>query len=226
MVKARTSTTYTEPSTLQKPYLSFGFGEAKKLYSKPFTYFPGQTIAGFTPEQIKAQSLATQRALTGSPEITAGSQELRGILSGKYLTPQSNPYLPYYTQRAFEETLPQMDTSAVQAGRYGSGAWAEMKGRTMADITSNIYGGAYESERQRMMNALQYAPAYSEAAWGDIERLASVGAEKQEMEQALINEQITRHEFEQMEPWERLANYMNMISGDMGGVTTSYQRGK
>lgn len=226
MAKTKTSTTYTEPSTFQKPYLSYGFSEAKKLYGKPIQYYPGQTIAGFSPEQLQAQALATQRALAGSPEIAAGSQELRGILSGKYLTPESNPYLSYYVQRAYETALPELDTTAIQAGRYGSGAWGQAKGRTMADIASNIYGGAYQQERQAMLQALGLAPAYSEAAWGDISRLAEVGAEKQEMEQALINEQIARHEFEQMEPWERLANYLNMISGEMGGVTTSYTRGK
>lgn len=226
MAKTKTSTTYTEPSTFQKPYLSYGFSEARKLYGQPIQYFPGKTIAGFSPEQLQAQTLATQRALAGSPEIAAGSQELRGILSGKYLTPESNPYLGYYVSRAYESALPQLDTTAIQAGRYGSGAWGLAKGRTMADIASEIYGSAYQQERQNMLQALNLAPAFSEAAWGDISRLAEVGAEKQQMEQALINEQIARHEFEQMEPWERLANYLNMISGEMGGVTTSYTRGK
>lgn len=222
---SKTATTYTEPSRLQLPYLKMGLFEAQKLYGSPLTYYPGETIAGFTPEQQLAQQLATQRALAGSPLLGAGKSELQATITGQYLTPQSNPYLRHYTQRAFEETLPMIDTSAIQAGRYGSGAWGLMRGRTMADITSNIFGQAYEAERGRQLQALQLAPAYAESEWADISRLAAVGEEKQAMEQARINEEIARHEFGQLEPWQRLANYMNLISGQLGG-TTYAKRGK
>ncbi len=225
MAKTKTAITRTEPSEFQLPYLKTGFDMASGLLGRPFSYYPGTTIAPFSSEQLLAQSLGTQRALAGSPLTEAGKAELLGILGGKYLSPESNPYLSAYVQRGFEETLPQLDTSAVSAGRYGSGAWGQAKGRAMADIASNIYGQAYEAERGRQMAGLQIAPTYSELDWADISRLSSIGAEKQAMEQALINENIERFEFGQMEPWQRLANYLNLVSGQMGGTTYS-TRGK
>lgn len=226
MSKTSSATTTVEPSLLQQPYLKFGLGESKRLYGTPLQYYPGQTIAGFTPEQLQAQSMGILRATQGSPLIAGGQSELASIISGKYVSPTSNPYLGFYTQKAFEEALPQLDTSAIQAGRYGSGAWGLAKGRTMADITSNIYGQAYQTERERQLQALQLAPTYAEQDWADIARLAAIGEEKQAMEQANINEAIERFQFGQLEPWERLANYMNLISGNLGGTTTAYTRGK
>lgn len=226
MSKSSTAITRTEPSLLQMPYLSQALSQARKLYGTPLTYFPGSTIAGFTSEQQLAHNLGIQRALAGSPLISGGQAELGSIIGGRYLTPGSNPYLSAYTERAFEETLPQLDTSAIQAGRYGGGAWGLAKGRTMADITSNIYGQAYESERGRQLQALQLAPTYAEQDWANIGRLAAIGGEKQAMEQAAINEAIERFQFGQLEPWERLANYMNLISGNLGGQTYAYTRGK
>jgi len=224
MSKSR-GTTEVQPWSGQQPYIKTGLSEALKLYQVPMSFFPGSTIADFTATQRQAQELMRQRALAGSPEIAAGSAELRSILGGKYLTPESNPYLSYYTKRAFEEALPQLDTSAIAAGRYGSGAWGLAKGRTMADLAGNIYGQAYEAERQRQLQAAQLAPAYSEAAWGDLARLAAVGEEQQRMEQAKINEAMERWQFGQLEPWTRLANYFNLIGGQYGGTTTS-MRGK
>lgn len=189
-----TSSTTTQPWAGQQPHLQDVMDIAKKTYAGgfydsmgkwneapggPISYYPGQTIAGFTPEQKAAQNLATQRAgeLTPVFESTANiattapttpdylmktiegagfnTPTIQGkyfdtpTIRGDYLSPKSNPYLSHYVQKAYEETLPALDTTAMQAGRYGSEPWALLKGRTQADIVSNIYGGAYESERAR-----------------------------------------------------------------------------
>lgn len=212
----------------QQPYLLGAFQEAARLYDKPIQYYPGQTVAGFAPEQRTAQSLATNRALLGSPLLGASQQYVYDTTMGKYLTPESNPYLKHYTERAFEETLPQLDTSAIQAGRYGSGAWGQMKGRTMADIQSNIYGQAYETDRERQERAAGMGPGMAREDYYDIGQLAAVGEEKQAMDQALKDAEVKKWEFEQMQPWERLSMYINAVTGDYGGTTTSTskRRGK
>ena len=205
-------------------------------------YFPGSTVAGFVPEQNTAQNLIMNRAREGSPLLTSAQNQnkLTGeggylntdTISGKYINSNTNPYLAGYVQKAYETSLPQVDTSAIQAGRYGSDAWANMKGRTMADISSNIYGNAYTTERQmqenayqdernRMMQAIQNSPTLAQADYYDLDRMAQVGAEKQAMNQSLIDAAREKWEFEQMEPWKRLAMYNNILSGGMGGVSQS-----
>jgi hypothetical protein len=54
----------------------------------------------------------------------------------------------------------------------------------------------------------------------EVGMLATVGAEKQAMEQALFDEARAKWGFEQMEPWQRLGMYSDLVSGDFGG--TSY----
>jgi len=222
----QTSTTTTKPAEWQMPYLSYGASEAQKLYGRPLLYYPGSTIAGFTPTQLQAQGLLKARSLGGSPVTVAAQSELARTLSGGYLSPESNPYLAGYVQKGLESVLPSLDTSAVAAGRYGSGAWGQMRGRAAADVASNIYGQAYESERNRQAGALQLAPGIAEMDVSDLLRLGAVGSEEQAMEQAKIDEAMNRWEFGQMEPWQRLTNLINLVSGDYGGVSTAVARGK
>lgn len=222
---SQTSETRTDVPEWMRPYSIDILERAKELSTTPLGYYPGETVAGFTPEQIKAQELIAQRALAGSPLVRTAQGGIQETMEGKYLTPESNPYLSAYVQRGFEETLPQMDTSAIQAGRYGSGAWGEMRGRAMADIASNIYGAAYEAERGRQMEAYRLAPELSLMDYADLEKLAGVGSQKQELEQKKIDEAIKKWEFEQMEPWQRLYLYGGFLPSDFGGVSTTQIRG-
>ncbi len=215
------STTRTEIPAWQVPYMQFMMSEAQRQYHTPLTYYQGTTIAPFTQEQKTAQQLQTMRALYGSPIESAAQQQILKTVSGEYVTPENNPYLRHYVQKGFENVVPQINTSATQAGRYGSNAWSQLMGRAMGETVAGIYAPAYESERQRQMQAIQLAPAIAQIDYENISKLAQVGAEKQQMEQALINEAIQRHQFAQMEPWQRLFMLAPLVSAQVGGTTVS-----
>ncbi len=215
------STTKTEIPKWQVPYMQFMMSEAKNQYGTPLTYYQGNTIAPFSEEQRQAQSLQAQRALYGSPLEREAQSQLLATVSGQYLSPDSNPYLPFFVQKGFEQVVPHVNTTATQAGRYGSDAWGQLLGRAMGETVAGIYAPAYESERQRQIQALQLAPSMAQIDYENIARLAQVGAEKQQMEQALINESIQRHQFEQMEPWQRLFMLAPLVSAQVGGTTVS-----
>ena len=184
------------------------------------SYFPDATVAGFTPEQIEAQNLILNRAREGSPLVAASQGYLEDVISGKYLQ-DNNPYLDYYVNRAYENALPQWRTTATQAGRYGSDAWARGQAQTMADLASQIYGGAYGAERGLQQQAASIAPDVAREDYFDLSQMAKVGAEKQAMEQALIDAAREKWEFEQLAPWKELAMMANLISGDVGGTAIS-----
>ena len=82
--------------------------------------------------------------------------------AGKYLSPESNPWLKASYDRAAENILPEIDTSAIQSGRYGGSSWALRKGRAEADLAAGIYGPAYEQERNRQFGAQQYLTGLGE----------------------------------------------------------------
>lgn len=194
---------------------------AEGLSNQTMSYYGGNTVAGFSPEQSMAQNLARMRATGGSPLIKGAQGQVGDIIGGKYLTPDSNPWLKSYYEKAAETAMPQIDSAAVNAGRYGSGAWGQMRGRTAGELASGIYGKAYETERDRQMNAMNMAVPLAREDYYDIGKLAAVGEEKQGMEQANIDAEIKKHEFGQQEPWQRLGMYRNLLTGDFGGTTMS-----
>jgi hypothetical protein len=220
---SKKSTTTTEPWGEQKPYLVEGFKEAEQLYETPIQYFPGATTAPVSQEQQQGLSAMATRARTGSP-LLSGAQDLtQRTMAGEFVTPESNPYLQHYVQRGMEQILPQMDSAAIKAGAYGGEAWGLQRGRALGDLSAGIYGPAYEAERQRQVQASQYAPGLAREDYQDPARLMSVGEEKRSQEQEFIDEAMRRFEFEQFEPWERLGMYQQLIGGPYGSDVT--QRG-
>lgn len=220
------SQTESQPWSEQINYLKSLFSEAQNLYNKTMSYYPegwtaADAVASFAPEQQTAQGMVSSRALQGSPLLSAGQQSLQDTLSGNYLSPDTNSYLNYYVQQALENVMPKLDSSAIQSGRYGSGAWGLMKGRTAADVANEIYGQAYKDERQNMIDALKYGIGYSREDYYDPAMLAAVGEEKQSYDQSLIDAALTEHQFNQYADWWKLGQYKDMISGDYGGSSTS-----
>ena len=104
------SRTVSEPWKEQKPYLETGFKEAGKLYGQGSpSYYPGATLAGFTPAQTQAQSAvsnyvtgtrpaalqagaeaATMGQLQGATPFTGG--QMSDLLAGKVDTGANTPY--------------------------------------------------------------------------------------------------------------------------------------
>ena len=77
------STTRTEPWAEQKPYLQQGFTQAAGLYNQGApAFYPGQTLAGFSPAQQMAQQ-STMGYATGprpAAQQAAAAKALRGGL--------------------------------------------------------------------------------------------------------------------------------------------------
>jgi hypothetical protein len=229
------STTYTEPPAWLNQYMPKVAEKGWKLEQQnPMTYYSGDTVAGFTPEQTQAMNLTKERATAGSPLLKTAQTEAQKTLSGQYLSPESNPWLrATYNQgtRALgeqfgEQTMPMLRSSAMGEGAYGGSRHGIAEGmayrglaQSEKDLANQIYGGAYNTERGIMGQTLPQAQGLAEANYNDISRLAAVGEEKQAMSQALIDEQIKRHEYKQLEPWERLGMFTNILSGDFGGTT-------
>lgn len=122
----QTSTQRTEPWRGQQPYLTDIFQQAGNIYygGGP-QYYPGQTVAPFSPQSQLAMDLQTQMALGGDPTL-AGAQQ--------------------WAQQQFG--APQMDPQAI-AG-YGTGMMgqgADLMGQAGTsglglDAASQFAGGA------------------------------------------------------------------------------------
>ena len=224
-----------EPWSGQKPYLENIFGRAESLYQgAPMSYFPGQTYAGFDPATQQALGMAEQRALAGSPLQQAGTEAMRATAAGEMLN--ANPYLDAMYDRAArgvtrqfrEGVAPGLAARMSASGRTGSNAARtamdqaqDTFGRTLSELGTDIYGRAYADERGRQMQAAALAPGMAAADYQDAQQLANVGAAREGLAQAGIDEDIARFNFQQMEPWDRLGRLSSFVQGgNWGGTTT------
>lgn len=154
---------------------------------------PNQNITqGWDMTRAAAMDPTNTQTLTGARDYT------NRVLSGEFLDPTKNLALSQQLQRGLEG-MGSWDTSAVQAGRYGSDAWAAGRGRELADLQGNLYGQGL----QQMTQMAGMAPSIYESQYMPSQKLLALG---QEMENR---------------PWDIYSRGAQMLSGPQGGSTSS-----
>lgn len=160
---------------------------------------------------------------------------LQDTASGGMLN--ANPYLDAMYDRASTKALSSVSGQFGDAGRYGSGFHEYALGDTANRLATDIYGGNYARERQNqlsaantlgglygqergnMMSTMGLSPTLANMDYQDLGQLGAVGAARENQQRQLVQEQVNRQQFAQMEPWQRLALYKGIISGNYGGQT-------
>lgn len=197
------SVTSTDPWPAQQGYLTGGFANASGLHSTMRPFFSGQTYAGFDPIEQEALNLGEQRARGGSPATKAARDYYMGILSGSpeamesMLAPRVGELLPSLQS--------QFNRAGMGASSLARGAEQELVMRELSKLRENA------AEKLMQLGPQEYE---------DIAKLAAVGETKRDMEQKAIDEAMLRHEYAQMEPWDRLRQYMGIITGNYGSTET------
>jgi len=84
----KTTTQESSPWEGQQPFLEDLFAQAQGLYQGgPQQYFPGQTVAPFSPQTMQGMDLMTQRALGGSAQQDQLGQYLSNTMGQQNLDP-------------------------------------------------------------------------------------------------------------------------------------------
>ena len=216
-----TTTTSADPSEFVKPYLSEAFGQAQDLFqSATPNYYPNQTYTDFAPETNAALQLQSARALQGNPLLGSSQNEINNILTGQYLDPTSNPYSTGLYNQIAGDVTSGVQSQFSKAGRLGSGANQEILARELGKVGQQVYGDQYNQERANMVNATSIAPQLAQADYDDITRLGQVGAERETLEQARIQDSLGRFDFEQNKPYFKLREYLASIGSPYAQTTT------
>lgn len=135
------------------------------------TAAPSQYVQ-FDPATSSAMNRYSNLANTTSEVPGYVLDEYRKTIEGKYLSPESNPYIREIANRASLAAANPVHSGFATAGRFGSGAYGNALADATAGTTASIYGNAYEAERQRMaqaqnqggaMTALSNAEGYRQA---------------------------------------------------------------
>lgn len=222
---ATTTTTAIDP-TIQ-PYLSYGLGEAQKLYQAGGPqYYTGQTYV--SPSQTTQAGLQAleQRAMQGSPLVGQAQQQLQGTIGGNYLS--GNPFFQgafapaaQAATQQFQTAIGDIGSAASKAGRYGSGAMGTLQDRASGQLAQSLTNTAgqlayqnYSDERARQQAATMAAPAMAQADYQDIQNLLSAGQAREGYTGQQLQSDIARFNFGQQQPQQNLATFLSSVYGN------------
>jgi hypothetical protein len=237
-----TETTTSEPWSGIQPYLKDIYSEAAGQYEtyRP-QFYPGQTQAGFTPDQLTAQAGIRDFALQGAPTVMNPALSAYQYGTGtSILDVANNPYVQGMARGAVSDVMaglaPEMAnirSGAIQSGGYGGSRQGIAEGTALAGAAdaatraaADIYGQAYGQGLQQQLGTLGMTGDILGAGFAPYTALSASGAEQQAAQQALIQDAMAKYEFEQNLPYTALNQYMSTIGGTQGllgnaGISTA-----
>jgi len=235
-----TQTTSQQLDPTVRPFVEYGLQEAQNLYQAPGpNYYAGQTYVSPSAQTQTALQAAQNRAMAGSPLLPAAQQQQLGTIGGQYLSAGN----PYFTQalagptqqatQAYNDAIARAQSTASQAGRYGSGVSADIQNRaanTLANTLANKYGelaySNYATERGLQNQAALNAPTMAAADYADIQQLMNVGKTAEDYQKTALQADIDRFNYEQQKPYQKLSAYLGAAYGaPMGQVSQTTQSG-
>lgn len=214
----------TAPWKAQQPYLIDIMKRGHQMSYEPLEYYPDATVAERDPYTEAGIRMAASRAMEGSPVTQSARDQAAGTLRGDFLN--ANPHLDETYNQAAERlgeqfkriTMPTLSGRYAGAGRLGSGAYANARGGAVDELgdqlrrlATDIYGGNYQRERGRQIQALTMAPRIAEQDFREAGALQAAGLAREDYAQRVLDDLVARHDFEQMEPWERLQLYQEAV---------------
>lgn len=219
---SKSTTTTTPYSGEYASQLNDFYNLLKQRLNTPAQAYPGQLTTGMTSTQQSATSGLS--ALTNTPALT-------DTISGKYLSPDTNPYLDqYYNQAAqkVSESLGQaydtINSQFANRGLYDSSARREALQRqanqaadTLANIATNIYGNAYNQERANQLNAInQQAGLYGSLfGQGTTEQQTNQNALTAQYQEWLRQQGLDENDI------DRMMQYFGLVKNPSQTTTTS-----
>ncbi len=282
-----TQNVVTTAKPYQSDYLDFGFGEAKNFYNQGAPgYFPGQTVAGFTDEQMQALN-ALQGFTPGSAEgmYNLGNQFMGGagtamntasnIAGGAapqanmMTMDQLNQYQPMINQmvdastrqgmRTYNEQFaPQLNAAAAGSGNLNSSRAGIAQGvaqrgiaenaqnvganavnnlfnqgnsMNMANANLQLNSNAQQLNAANMLGGMAQTGAGLQAQAdalreGGFQTNLNAGTAYQDMNQAQIDADIQKYNYNSNADMNWLSNYLNLVNGQYGQTQTQTANSK
>lgn len=211
----------TVPSWIE-PYLTSTLSSAQGLeQSGGPQYYPGQQVASLTPMQN--QGIGDVQSLSQGPNASTTAQNQNmNIESGQYLNPNTNPYLAGTLNTADQGVQNQISSEFAGSGRNIIGS-APVQSSAMNQLANQIYGGAYQSGMQNMVQASGLAPSIDAGTYAPAQAELSVGNGVQQQNQSQINAAMNQYNYNQQLPENMLSWYSGLIgqnAAPFGGSTS------
>jgi hypothetical protein len=226
--------TIEPPSFLREPLTLAAQQAVEQFQGDPRQFFPESTVVNFSPQTEQALQLQEQRALQGSPLLTAAQEQALQTIQGRGVNPflagavetATNPIF----ERFKEEVLPSLTSNLELSGRTGSGLEDAFRSRALRDFsrtlgeqTGSLAFQSAENEAARQFNALQIAPQLAAQDFANIQALQQVGITREELERQQLQDQIDRFNFGQTVDEQQLNTLIAQLQGVVpaAGTTTT-----
>jgi hypothetical protein len=227
------SSTSTQDIPWELKPLAAAYGQrAMQIGSNPFQAYTGQRFAGLNPTESAGINMIQQRALNGSPIQNQANDTLMQTLQGG----QTNPYLDSMVGKAQQNLVqnynnvirPQQNALQAQSGSFGNTGVMQSIGQqqnqleqNLGDISTQMYGQAYDQDRARQMQALGMAPDYANQQYNDAKQLLGAGALQQQNDQQNLDFNYQQFQDAQNQPYKNLAAMGSPFGQNMGGSSTT-----
>lgn len=197
-----TQTTTNNPSPYIMPYLQYGLDQSKSLYDQG-----GTPVVPFSPYSEQAITGTANRATAGSPVVGAANDYVLKSLQGGFLG--SNPYLDQTFNRAALQTQNQLASQFAGAGRNVDASMG-LRSQQLGDLATQIYGGAYNTDRQLQQQALGSAIPLANQDYVDLAQLRGAGQDVEGLAQEYAGQ-----------PASALNQYLGQIGAIPAGSQTT-----
>lgn len=229
-----TTTQNNNPPAFIQPYLEDAAKQSQNLFqSGGPQYYPGQTVAPFSSQTQQGLTNTQNLAMQGGQLLPAANNTFLSTING---TNGINPFLGSAVQSAAaplfdqfqNQTIPGLQSIFARAG--GTGGSAENAGFDQATTAfgrgvGQIGGSlAYQSaadERRNQLNAAALAPQIDAARYADANKLLGIGSVYDAQNQANINADVNKYNYNQNLPALTLNQYISQLTGEAGRYGTA-----
>ena len=220
-----------------QPYAQGYLQRAQQVADTPYQAYTGETVAGMNPWQTQAYGAMAQRAMNGSPVMSAANSTLQNVIGGGLLN--GNPQLRSQIDAAQGDlarnwnnvAAPSWGTANQRSGSFGNAGLAMAENnarndlqRNMARIGSDMRFQNYNTERGYQQQALGMAPTFAANDYADINALQQAGQQYQAQDQRYLTDAYQRFQQSQQYPQQQLdimGNAIGRAVGNQGTQTTS-----
>lgn len=204
--KSPTMQTSSEVNSTTKPYLASYLKAASNQTMNPDGTLKTGNVAGMTDEQTNALNMIRNNATGGSNLLNAGNRTMEDTVSGKYLDPNTNPYLQATMDKALGSVRGSLG-STFSGQNFGSSAHQQLMNQQSMEAAAPILMQNYQNERGHQMNATANAPNW---AYDPANRLLQAGEYAQNQNQMQLDA-----------PAKQLGLLQSAVGTGMGGGSTT-----
>lgn len=232
------STSVTTSTPMQQEYYQQLLGQAQNLYEQgPMQFYGGQTVANLTPAQLESMNLTSNWVTGGAQDqMNQTLANYNQMMSGRVNTGEGSPYgdmINAYQNQVMDsarDVMSGLRSNQVMMGQPGGSSRGDLlnnrvieeANQQVTDATAAMYNNAYNQAQQTQLGALgQYGSIMNMPLEMSKQLYNRVGLPQQQYNQAIMDDARQRFEFGQTAPWQHLAQYANLISGNFGGTNTS-----